>query len=204
MVFWVAKYLLALSGHKLRFRRYYVLLDLLLALWATLLIGFLGFSVVAVGSILLAFYTLAISITDFSALTIPDGLTYSYVVLGILLAIFDSRIPLIESVAGGLVGLVLFWAIAAIGSKVFKRQALGGGDIKMAAMLGVFVGPVNLIFAMFFACVLALLYAVVLRLAFSARVTREVPFGPFLATAGIASYLGGSKILAIYWQAIGF
>ena len=203
-MFWVANHLLALSGHNLRFRCYYLLLDLLLALWATFLIGFLGFSVVAAGSILLAFYTLVISITDFSTLTIPDALTYSYVMLGILLATFDTRISLIESVAGGLVGLALFWLIAAIGSKVLKRQALGGGDIKMAAMLGVFVGPVNLILAMFLACVLAFLYAVVLRLAFSARATREVPFGPFLAAAGIASYLGGSSILATYLQAIGF
>jgi leader peptidase (prepilin peptidase) / N-methyltransferase len=188
LVFWVANHLLALSGRQVRFRWYYVLLDLLLALWATFLIGFLGFSVVAAGSILLAFYTLVISITDFSTLTIPDALTYSYVMLGILLATFDTRISLIESVAGGLVGLALFWVIATIGWKVFKRQALGGGDIKLAAMLGVFLEPVSLLVALFFASVLALVYAAVLRLAISDRMTREIPFGPFVALAGTAFY----------------
>ena len=61
-------------------------------------------------------------------------------------------VPLVNSVAGALLGLAVMWGIGAVGSVIFRKEAMGWGDIKLFAMFGAFCGPEDLLYILPLAC----------------------------------------------------
>ncbi len=90
-------------------------------------------------------------------------------------------------------GLLLFVAWA--GKKVFKKDAMGGGDIKMMAMVGAFVGWKGVLLTIFGGALLGTLIFVPLSLG---KKDRLVPFGVFLAAAGAIAFVFGGAIVDWY------
>jgi len=78
---------------------------------------------------------------------------------------------------------------------VFKREAMGGGDLKLLAASGAFLGWKLVLVAVFIAVVAGALYGAVYKI-----ITKKetLPFGPFLAAGVMAAYLAGDAILAWY------
>ena len=96
---------------------------------------------------------------------------------------------------GAAVGFGLLWLVAVAGSGYFKQEAMGGGDIKMMAMVGAFVGWQGTLLTVFLGALIGSLIFVPLSLAGSKKL---VPFGIFLALGAAATYLLGPGILAWY------
>ena len=203
MIYWIARRLLAPLGHELPYRRSYLALDFLFVSVTVALVVTLGASVRMVGASLLVLYTLIVSLTDFSCLIIPNRLTYTCALIGLVLALVDPQISLLQSLSGGLAGLTLFWTIAVAGSKVFKRRAMGGGDIKLAAMLGLFTGPAEFLMVLFLGSCLGLGYTGYTKLRRRDISVQRIPFGPFLAIAGLIAYLTGDRLLSAYLLTVG-
>jgi leader peptidase (prepilin peptidase)/N-methyltransferase len=99
------------------------------------------------------------------------------------------------SVVGIAAGAGVVWALGAVGSKVFGKEAMGFGDVKYLGMIGGCVGPVGalltLVVAAFVGSVVGLL-----RLAFTRD--RYIPFGPFLAVGGFVALVHGRAFVAWY------
>ena len=95
---------------------------------------------------------------------------------------------------GGAFGFVLLWFVAWAGEKAFKKEAMGGGDIKMMAMIGVFLGIPGVLLSLFLG---ALLGSVVFA-PISYKSGKLVPFGVFLAIGGAAGYLWGDALVEWY------
>jgi leader peptidase (prepilin peptidase)/N-methyltransferase len=89
--------------------------------------------------------------------------------------------------------------MAILGDWLFKKESMGGGDIKMAAMLGAFLGWQKIIFIFFASAAIGLLISLIVML-FSRRVrsTRVIPFGPFLAIAAIIAIIYGDTFIDFY------
>jgi len=89
--------------------------------------------------------------------------------------------------------------VAYFGEWLFKKEAMGGGDIKMAAMMGAFVGwqKVLLIFmgGAFIGMVVSLVW---MALSKKLRQERLIPFGPFLALAAVMAVVYGDQIIRFY------
>jgi leader peptidase (prepilin peptidase)/N-methyltransferase len=135
----------------------------------------------------------AITVVDLRYQVIPDAITLPGVVGGLAASLVSHRVSFFESAAGVLVGGVLFVAVI-----VLSRGGMGGGDLKLGAMLGAFLGWKSLLVALFIAVVLGGVTAVTLLS--SGRLARKdaIPFGPFLAVGGAMALFWGDAIVTWY------
>jgi leader peptidase (prepilin peptidase)/N-methyltransferase len=173
----------------------YPLIELATALlWAFMAwrhgIGLEALRGAAFGTILLG-----IAMTDFRAYIIPDEFSVGGLALGILFALAAGRQPLGTALLGAAVGFGLLWVVAIAGEWIFKQEAMGGGDIKMMAMVGAFLGWQGTLLTIFLGALFGSLIYVPLTLMGHKRL---VPFGIFLAVGAAANYLVGRAILGWY------
>jgi leader peptidase (prepilin peptidase) / N-methyltransferase len=171
----------------------------LIELATALLWGYLawrqGFGLEALRGAMFGTILLGIAMTDARAYIIPDEFSLGGLVLGILFALAAGRQALGTAVLGAAVGFGLLWLVAVAGQWYFKQEAMGGGDVKMMAMVGAFVGWQGTLLTVFLGALIGSLIFVPLSLAGSKKL---VPFGIFLAIGAAATYLLGPSILAWY------
>lgn len=104
----------------------------------------------------------------------------------------------IQSVIGAVTGFCLFYAIAFVGSMIARTDALGGGDIKMMAMVGAFTGWKGVLLTTFIGSLVGSVIGVVLMLRRGMDRKARIPFGPFLAAGAVISLLYGGIIVNWY------
>jgi len=147
----------------------------------------------------LASVLLTIIFIDIEFQIIPDLLTIPGMVIGLGVSLLPSGIGFVSSLIGLLVGGGVLYLIALLGDWLFKKESMGGGDIKMTAMLGAFLGWQKIVIIFFAGAFIGLVISLVV-MAFSRRVrtSRIIPFGPFLAAAAFLAILYGDVIIAFY------
>jgi leader peptidase (prepilin peptidase)/N-methyltransferase len=133
---------------------------------------------------------LALSAIDLEHRLLPDAITLPGTALGLVLALFLPHLTWVEAVTGAAVGALLFFAIAWIYQRLAGRRGLGGGDVKLMALIGAFLGLQSLPFILFVSAALGSLAGLVTVLLTGKwrqgqwRVT-AIPYGPFLAAAAL-------------------
>jgi len=137
---------------------------------------------------------LGITISDARFYIIPDQFTLGGLVLGLLLAFVTPAIGWAQALIGAAVGLGLLWFVAWAGEKAFKKEAMGGGDIKMMAMVGAFLGWPGVLLTVFLGSFLgAAIFGPI-----SLKTGKLVPFGIFLAAGAAVAYGWGDLLVAWY------
>ncbi len=170
--------------------------------------------------VLIIFYCLflswliALSVIDIDTMTLPNALTQSGLVLGVIYQV--SRAVAVEtpnmsignqivwSVLGAVVGIWLIDLIRFLGQLLLQTEAMGAGDAKLAAMIGAWLGWQNLLLTVLIAAILgSLVGAFIIGLN---RLGKKQPFafGPFLAIAATCSLFWGNVILNTYLSWFGF
>ena len=156
-------------------------------------------------------WLLALSLIDCDTMTLPNSLTRSGLVVGLVFQVAKGWWPIfspidsvhylvLDGILGAVVGLWLFDIIGFAGSIAFGQNAMGAGDTKLAALMGAWLGWKYLLLAGFIACVAGALaggWAIA-----SGWLDRRqpMPFGPFLAIGAAITALWGEAILSTYWQ----
>lgn len=139
-----------------------------------------------------------LSLVDLENYTIPDGclLTAAAVWLCSLPFVgMSGRGALIHLLTGlGCGGAVLLLSLAA--DAVLHKDSMGGGDIKLFALMGLYLGPVASLFSMLLSCVLGLAFALVRRALGEER--EQIPFGPSIAAATAVLLLWGEPLVRWY------
>jgi leader peptidase (prepilin peptidase)/N-methyltransferase len=143
---------------------------------------------------------LGIGMTDARAYLIPDEFTLGGLAVGLLFSLAGGMSAVIGATIGAAVGFLLLWAVGAGGTWLFKQDAMGGGDIKMMAMVGAFLGWRGVLLTIFLGALLGSLIFVPLHLAGSKKL---VPFGVFLALGAAATWLVGPAIYDWYAGYVG-
>ncbi|MEW5796596.1 MAG: prepilin peptidase [Candidatus Zixiibacteriota bacterium] len=130
---------------------------------------------------------------------IPDLVTLPGMVIGLAVSLFPDGVTIVQSLIGLVVGGGALYLIAVLGDWLFKKESMGGGDIKLAAMLGAFLGWQKVLLVFLGSAVIGLVVSLLI-MAFSARLrrTRIVPFGPFIALAAVMALIWGDRIVAFY------
>ncbi|MFW6206387.1 MAG: prepilin peptidase [Gemmatimonadota bacterium] len=137
---------------------------------------------------------LGIAISDARFYIIPDEFTLGGTVLGFAMAFLPGGMTLTGSVAGAAVGFVLLWIVGWLGTRAFRKDAMGGGDIKMMAMVGAFLGWPGVLLTIFLGSFLgAVIFGPI-----SWRTGKLVPFGIFLAAGAAVTYTWGDALIAWY------
>jgi leader peptidase (prepilin peptidase)/N-methyltransferase len=141
-----------------------------------------------------------IALTDARFYIIPDQFSLGGLFLGLALAGWISYLggtatPLIQAGAGAMLGFGLLLAVAIGGKALFKKDAMGGGDIKMMAMVGSFLGGAGVLLTLF----LGALFGAVIFGPISMKTGKLVPFGIFLAAGAAVTFAWGDMILDWYF-----
>lgn len=159
------------------------------------LIGYhqLGFSVHAFAFALLVPALLIASFIDLAHMIIPDAVTLLGIGIGLAIGFLPSPVGFANAVAGACLGGGIFLLIL-----LLYPAGMGGGDVKLIAMIGAFVGWQAVLVTIILSAFCGALSGLTLIL-LGLRGRRDpVPFGPFLAVGGIAAMLWGEALLAWY------
>lgn len=134
---------------------------------------------------------LGIAVTDAREYIIPDEFSLGGLIAGLGLSLVPGSPSPLMSVAGAALAFALMYAVAVVGEWAFKKPALGGGDIKMMAMVGAFLGPLNALLTIFVgSAVGAVIFGPI-----GLKTGKLVPFGVFLALgAGIVLLWGDAMV----------
>jgi leader peptidase (prepilin peptidase)/N-methyltransferase len=138
---------------------------------------------------------LGIAMTDAREYIIPDEFSVGGTVAGLGLALAGGALGWLDAVIGAAVGYALLWLIAVAGTKAFGEDAMGGGDIKMMAMIGAFLGWSGVLLTLFLGALLGTLIFLPIKLAGKDVL---VPFGIFLAVGAAATWLVGPELVEWY------
>jgi leader peptidase (prepilin peptidase)/N-methyltransferase len=176
----------------------YPIVEALAVVIGLLALGSFGLSWDGLRVFVLGLLLVAATFTDFETHLIPDAITLPGIGLGLLFQLYPSPRGLIDGLVGALVAGGLFYLIAWLSPKVFGREGMGGGDIKLAAMMGAFLGWKLVLVAIYFGVMTGGLCAVLLLVARQRRLGQYLAFGPFLALGGVAAAFWGRPVLAWY------
>jgi leader peptidase (prepilin peptidase)/N-methyltransferase len=159
-----------------------------------------------VGAALACGALLAVALIDWETFLIPDELSLGLVVAGLL---FSTVNPYFAggpwwqsawfSLRGALAGFAMAWAIAAVGEAALKKEALGGGDVKLLAGVGAWAGATGAFDCLMLGSLAGSVYGVRLLLAGKAKRSDPIPFGPFLAAGAAFNFFA---LLPLGWPLI--
>jgi leader peptidase (prepilin peptidase)/N-methyltransferase len=169
----------------------YPVVELLGAASAALAIAHFGPTTTGLAAATLSFALIALTMIDLETLLLPDELTIPLLWLGLLVNLEGRFASLDEAVIGAAVGYLALWGVYQGFRLITGKEGMGYGDFKLLSALGAWFGWSQLPAILLLASGVGA--AVGLALIFSGRQGREVPipFGPYLAGAGIAVlYLG--------------
>ncbi len=151
-----------------------------------------GFSYVLMPFCLLVFSLLVITAIDFEFQIIPDEFSFMLMIVGLFTSFFNPILGdtfgqrILNSFIGLLAGGGSLLAVAIVGKWIFKKDAMGGGDIKLMAGVGAFIGWEKVLFAIFIASVLGSIVGILLILFKKIVKKQEIAFGPYLALGSYA------------------
>lgn len=185
-----------------RFSWQYPLVEFLSGCLTVILFFKFGYSPAFFYCLLFVFALLVQSFIDLKYRIIPDVITIPGIFLGLLGAALFPQVhsetvwfkSLLVSALGFLVGGGILYLIGTIGEWVLKRPAMGGGDVKLLAMIGVFVGWQGVLWTLFAGSLTGSIAGIYFRLSDKEA---EIPFGPFLAI-GALSYFFSGPVIAWY------
>jgi leader peptidase (prepilin peptidase) / N-methyltransferase len=158
----------------------------------------MGIGIQAAGMIYLCCVLICVVFIDWEFQIIPDWLTLPSLAVGWVWAAF-APLGLVPSLLGTLAGGGGLFLVALLGDWIFRKESMGGGDIKLAAVLGAFLGW-KLVVLVFFVSALvgSLASGVWLLISRDMRGKRLIPFGPFLSVAAVVAALWGQQLIGWY------
>jgi len=171
-------------GSKISWR--YPLVEFITAMFALLLFAKFWLTPDFIVFFIFTAVLIVITFIDLDHQIIPDVLTLPGIPVFFLAAVFVVRIPWLEALIGLLVGGGVLFAVAAVYELVTKREGMGGGDIKLLAMIGGFLGWKSLIFILLFSSLLGAVVGILIMIIKKQDMKYAVPFGPFLSAAAVA------------------
>lgn len=151
-----------------------------------------------VGAILFSIL-LAIAVTDALHYLIPDPLSIGGLAAGLTVSFFPGPLTPLVSISGAALGFAVLFSVGWLGERAFKKPAMGGGDMKMMAMVGAFLGPLGGLMTIF----LGALAGSVIFGPISLKTGKLVPFGVFLALGAAVTFLFGDFLIGWYAGFIG-
>ena len=180
----------------------YTLVEILNAvLWILCFLAF-GEALFTIAAMLFCSLLIAITFIDLEHMIIPDSLNIALAIVGLFAVIFGGNALQCvwwERLIGGVGTFILCYLIVIVSEKLLKKEAFGGGDVKMLAAAGLLLGWKLTLFAFFAAAIMGVLVIGIMMLL--KRFDREnpFPFAPFLALGMLIAIFAGNAILGWYF-----
>ena len=187
-------------GQSISFR--YLLVEAVSGLMAALVLVYFGLTVDALIYFILICAFIIIIYIDLDHQIIPDSISLPGIPIGFAASFFLDTVTYIDSLIGILLGGGLLFAIAWGYYLITRKEGMGGGDIKLLAMIGAFMGWQGVCFTIFIASITGTLAGILLMLFAQKDLKFALPFGPFLSIGAIAYLFLGPQLIAWYFYGI--
>ncbi|HWH47553.1 MAG TPA: A24 family peptidase [Burkholderiales bacterium] len=159
-----------------------------------------GLTLATVGALFLVWSLIALTVIDIDTQLLPDDITLPLIWLGLLMNLNGTFVPLQGAVIGAVAGYLSLWAVYWLFKLATGKEGMGYGDFKLLAAIGAWLGwkmlPVVILLS-------SLVGAIVgISLIIFARHGRNtpIPFGPYIAAAGLIALFWGESINRTYLQ----
>jgi leader peptidase (prepilin peptidase) / N-methyltransferase len=141
---------------------------------------------------------LALTLIDLDHKLLPDSLTLPLLWAGLLVNVSGLFAPLSASVLGAAAGYLALWSVYKLFKLVTGKEGMGYGDFKLLAAIGAWLGWQLLPVVILLSAVVGSIVGIAL-IAFAGRSSQTaIPFGPYLAAAGLIALLWGERLVQLY------
>jgi leader peptidase (prepilin peptidase)/N-methyltransferase len=137
----------------------------------------------------------AMTMIDYDTQYLPDDLTYPLLWLGLLVNLDATFVPLREAVIGAAAGYMALWSVNALYKLVRGHDGMGNGDFKLLAALGAWLGWGSLPLIVILSSVVGAVVSIGLMIVARSGRDTKIPFGPYLAGAGLLALIYGENIM---------
>ncbi len=180
----------------------YLIVEILTASLFLLLYLFFGFSPRFFAYATMAGALIISTFVDLETQEIPDEVTLSGIVIGLIVSLVSPAVVgeavawkgCLASALGALAGGTSIYLMGFLGELVFKKEAMGGGDVKLLAMIGAFLGWRLALLVFFIAPLFGSVVGIVMRIR---EGSETIPYGPYLSLAALVAVFWGEKILGL-------
>lgn len=157
-----------------------------------------GFGWELTGALLLVWTLLALSLIDLRTQYLPDDLTLPLLWLGLLASIGGVFADPVSAIVGAALGYGVLWGVFKLFLLLTGKEGMGYGDFKLMAALGAWLGwqmlPLIVVLSALTGAVVGITLIALRRSEWSAK----LPFGPYIAAAGVVALFWGDTLMARY------
>jgi leader peptidase (prepilin peptidase)/N-methyltransferase len=140
-----------------------------------------------------------LTITDLEHRRIPNKVIVPAIAVAALTSFFWFGPGWYLALIGGAISYGFFWLAAVIGGKAIGRGAMGGGDVKLAAFIGLITGVPGIITALVLTILAGGIISALLLLVRIVNLRSGIPYGPFLVLGGFVTMVWGQQIMARFF-----
>ena len=155
-----------------------------------------GLNLVTLKYLLLTPLLISVLTIDFKEHIIPDRLILILFEIGMLFSIiegFDSLNIFVNRILGMVIGVGIFGIITLIGGLLAKKKAMGYGDVKLMAALGLIFGEIGILMIIVISFLIAAVVSIVLLVAKKKKFTEYIAFGPYISIASFIVMLSSTN-----------
>ncbi len=172
----------------------YPAVELLTGVLAGVLVWTFGSGLAGLSTLLFLFLLVAMTFIDLDTQLLPDDLTYPLLWAGLLVNLHGTFVPLQDAVIGAAAGYLALWSVYWLFKLVTGKEGMGYGDFKLLAALGAWLGWQMLPTIILLSSVVGAVVGISLIVFARRGRDKPIPFGPYLAAAGLIALLYGSRI----------
>ena len=169
----------------------YPIVEAVTGLLSAVLVWHFGSGWLGLASLAFAYFLIAMTLIDYDTKTLPDDLTYPLLWLGLLVNLDGTIVPLRDAVIGAMAGYLALWAVYWLFKLATGKEGMGYGDFKLLAALGAWMGWAMLPTIIILSSVVGALVGISLIVFARRDRNNPIPFGPYLAAAGMIALLYG-------------
>ncbi|QAU33503.1 A24 family peptidase [Janthinobacterium sp. 17J80-10] len=176
----------------------YPAVELLTGALSFFLVWHFGSGAAGLASVVFAWLLIAMTFIDADTQLLPDDLTYPLLWAGLLINLQGTFVPLTDAVIGAAAGYLVLWSVYWLFKLATGKEGMGYGDFKLLAALGAWLGWKMLPAIILLSSVVGAIVGITLILLSKHGRENPMPFGPYLAAAGMIAMVYGNTITQAY------
>lgn len=157
-----------------------------------------GFSAAAAAALIFTWALIAAAVIDLDTQLLPDDITLPMVWAGLLFNLFGVLAPLQSALIGAMAGYLSLWAVYWLFKLTTGKEGMGYGDFKLLAAIGAFLGWQMLPAVILLSSLVGAVVGICLILFAGRQRQVPIPFGPYLAAAGLLALFFGPELNRTY------
>jgi leader peptidase (prepilin peptidase)/N-methyltransferase len=146
---------------------------------------------------------IVITVIDLYHQIIPDVISLPGIGAGLLASLIIPQITFLNSLIGILLGGGSLFLVATFYQWLFKKEGMGGGDVKLLAMVGAFLGWKAVFLTIFLSSLIGSITGIMMMILKGKDFKYAIPFGPFLSVGAVVALFYQNEIISWYLQVKG-